>query len=63
MKTLPMPTLTDDGLLPTDVRTVDWKVAPPELFTDIDELLKQYGLELVMYDYDGDDYVFAIRKQ
>ncbi len=39
---------------------VDWKENPADVMEAVDKELKQYGLEVVSHESDGDFYAFSI---
>jgi hypothetical protein len=45
---------------------VDWKARPEEVLDEVDDLLKPFGLEVVMPDvaaYGGPDALFTIQRR
>jgi len=53
--------LTDEALLELNiVRFCDWKEMPMTVLEDIDDLLKPFDLEIVVYTAESDDYEFSI---
>lgn len=41
----------------------DWKDSPSDVLDRVDELLRPYGLEVVMLDTGSDDYQYRIAKR
>jgi len=65
-----MKTLTEwntenyDALLDDEsFEVVDWKEKPGEVLESVDDLLKPFGLEVVMRDAQDDSYHFKILKK
>jgi hypothetical protein len=41
----------------------DWEESPSEVLEAVDEQLNAFGLEIVVYDTEGDDYAWEIKKR
>lgn len=41
----------------------DWKASPHEVLEEVDDLLKEHGLEIVLVDDDSDTHCFYVRKR
>ena len=42
------------------IKRVDWSDTPDHVLEAVDKALKEYGLEVMMYDEESDQYVFSI---
>jgi len=42
---------------------VDWKEKPGEVLKDVDDLLKPFGLEIIMRDAQDDSFHFKIGRR
>ncbi len=65
MRKAPMPEIDDDDDKAHDafwdkVGTADWRENPENVLKTIDTLLKERGLEIRKYKFDGDQVVFDI---
>ena len=63
MRKAPMPDLDDDDAYDAfyeKVGTADWRENPEDVLKTVDGLLKERGLEVRKYKFDGDQVVFDI---
>lgn len=68
MRTIPMPELGSEeehDKFYDNVNISDWRENTKSVLKDVDEELKKHGLEVIMYNFVGDSYLWTIsqRKQ
>jgi hypothetical protein len=62
MRNLKWPINEDgEGERPPCIGT-DWKEGPEDVLKCVDDELKRFGLEVVMWDYPGDAYCWMIAR-
>ncbi len=52
----------DEAEGPEGSASVDWRDSPDEVLREVDAQLAAFGLNVVMFDTGGDEYVWCIRK-
>jgi hypothetical protein len=63
MQTLDLELDDDCSNLPKGVEMADWKEDPEAVLRIVDEQLKEFGLEVVMYDMHSDTYCWKIQRR
>lgn len=63
MRTIPTPKLDSEeeqDKFFNNVNMSDWRANPASVLKDVDKELAKHGLEVVMYKFEGDSYVWTI---
>ena len=67
MRTIPWPETDEEALNllrdEPNLRTASWKQCSEEALQAIDNQLEAFGLEIVQFDYPGDQYVWKIETR